>query len=237
MSTKTKSPADLKGENKKFSQKLEDFLRAKRMALIIAAIVLVAAVAVLAVVSGIRSSQLQASTLKIEQLTEDVSSWAAITDQASKTEAEKKLVANLNDVTKKWPHQFAAARAYSLLASIAESNKDWAGAENDWMAIYQHFPKTYLAPIALQNAAAAAEERGAPDAAIAHYQVLVDKYVGKTVGIPHALFTIGRLNEASKDYTAAISSYEKLLSLYADDDWTKLAKDRIIFLKAGGFAK
>ena len=99
------------------------------------------------------------------------------------------------------------------------------------MAIYEHFPKTYLAPIALQNAAVAAEERGAPDAAIAHYQAVVEKYTGKTVGIPHALFSIGRLSEASKDYAAAIASYEKLLSLYADDDWTKLAKDRIIILK------
>jgi TolA-binding protein len=123
------------------------------------------------------------------------------------------------------------------LARIAETDKDWAAAEKNWLSIYDHFPKTYLAPIALQNAAVAAEERGANDAAIAHYKLVIDKYSGKTVGIPHALFAVGRLSEESKDYPAAATSYAKLLSTYPDDDWTKLAKDRIIFLKTRGLSK
>lgn len=237
MATTTRTPADQKGEKKRFSQKLDEFLRSNRTLLIVVLAVLVAAVAFLAIFSSVRNAQINASTLRIEQLSNDFSSWAYNEDATGKAEAGKTLAADLEAVTKKWPGKFASARAYELLARIAEDGKDWATAEKDWMAIYENFPKTYLAPLALQNAAVAAEERGAPDAAIAHYQAVVDNYTGKTVGIPHALFSIGRLSESSKDYAAAVASYEKLLSLYADDDWTKLAKDRIIFLKAQGLSK
>lgn len=237
MATTVRTPAVEKGEKKRFSQKLDDFLRAQRTVLIVVLAVIVAAVAFLAIYSAVRNSRINSSTQRIEQLASDFSSWAYNEDAVKKAEAGKSLTSSLEEVTKKWPRQFAAARAYGLLARIAEEGKDWTTAEKNWMAVYEHFPKIYLAPIALQNAAVAAEERGAADAAIAHYQTVVEKYSGKTVGVPHALFSIGRLAESTKDYASAIASYEKLLSLYADDDWTKLAKDRIIFLKAQGLGK
>jgi tetratricopeptide (TPR) repeat protein len=237
MNTATRAPKDQKGEKKRFSEKLDEFIRAKRVVILAAFAVIIVAVLALAVYSAVSTSQANASTLQVEKLSGDFTAWASIEDAAKKAEAEKTLTSELNAMTRKWPGQFASARAYSILARMAEMNKDWNQSEKDWLAVYEHFPKTYLAPIALQNAAVAAEERGANDVAVKYYQTLVDKYSGKAVGIPHALFAIGRLSEDSKDFAAAITSYEKLVASYPDDDWTKLAKDRIIALKAHGNAK
>jgi tetratricopeptide (TPR) repeat protein len=232
-----KKPAKRDGEKKSFSEKLSDFLRANRVTLFVILGAVLVAVASVAIVSGVKSSQANASSSRIDALSADLSTWSSEQDAAKKAELEKLLVSNLTEVTTKWPRQFAAARAYSLLARIAEQNKDWTSAEKDWMAVADKFSSTYLAPIALQNAAVAAEERGANDIAIAHYKAFTEKYKGKSVGLPHAYFSMGRLAEDSKDYASALTSYEKLVSTYPDDDWTKLAKDRIIFLKASGFGK
>lgn len=232
-----KKPVIKNGEKKTFSEKLSDFLRANRILLLSILGALVLGIAAVAIVTGITNAQANSSSERIEALTQDLGTWASEQDPNKKAEAEKLLVASLTEVTTKWPRQFAAARAYSLLARIAEQNKDWTSAEKDWMAVADKFPSTYLAPIALQNAAVAAEERGANDAALAHYKAFTDKYVGKSVGIPHAYFSMGRIAEDSKDYASALVSYEKLASIYPDDDWTKLAKDRIIFLKATNTGK
>jgi tetratricopeptide (TPR) repeat protein len=237
MNTTTRAPKDQKGEKKKFSEKLDGFIRGQRVVILSVFAVIVAAVIVLAVYSAVTSTQATASTLKVEQLSSDFSAWASLEDAAKKAEAEKSLTGGLEGLIKKWPKQFASARAYSILARMAEMNKDWSKSEQAWLSIYKGFPKTYLAPIALQNAAVAAEERGANDVAVKHYQLVVDKYTGKAVGVPHALFAIGRLSEDSKDFAAALASYEKLVASYPDDDWTKLAKDRIIALKAHGTGK
>ncbi len=224
-------------EEQSFAQKLADFIRAKRgifLGLLAAVIVIVAAVAVFSIVSN---AQAEASTTRVEALADDIATWSAEADSAKKAELETKILAGLTEVNAKWPRSFAAARALSLRARLFEEKKDWAASEKDWAEIASRFPKTFLAPIALQNAAIAAEERGANEAAAGYYKRVVDGYAGKTVGVPHAWFSLGRLAEGSKDYTAAIAHYEKLVASFPDDDWTKLAKDRILFLKSRGLAK
>jgi TolA-binding protein len=98
-------------------------------------------------------------------------------------------------------------------------------------------PNSYIAPVALQGAANAADEQGASDRATADYRKFVDRYSDKTIGIPHAYFAIGRLAEQSKDYAAANTAYQKIIATWPDGDWTKLATDRIISLKSQGLLK
>lgn len=224
-------------DKKGFNEKFEDFLRKNRLALLICGAVIIVAIAGLAIGSALNNASANASTQRLEKLSEDLTAWSSEQDPTKKAEAEKKLVAGLDEVAAKWPRSYAAAKSISMKARIAEGNKDWASAEKDWMLVASRFGKTYLGPLALQNAAAAAEERGAADQAIAHYKALVKDYAGKTVGIPHAYFSLGRLAEAAKDYAGASENYGKLVSSYPDDDWTKLAKDRIIFLKSQGLTK
>jgi tetratricopeptide (TPR) repeat protein len=122
-------------------------------------------------------------------------------------------------------------------AKIEESSKNWASAEKDWLAIAAAAPDSYLAPVALQGAAVAAEELSANDRAIAAYKKLIDKYGKASIGIPHAHFALGRMAEEAKDYASSLASYQKIVATWPDSDWTKLATDRIIFLKSHGLTK
>ncbi len=235
---KQKDLQSLKDTDKKtFGEKFEDFLRKYRTVIIIVLAVIAAAVIAIAVISQLRLSQAAASAKQLEKANSDYSTWYAETDATKKSAAEKTLAASLDEIIKKWPSQYAAARAISMKASIAQQNKDWKSAETDWELIASRFSRTYMAPIAIQNAAVAAEEAGNVDKAIEHYSSLIKKFSGKTVGIPHAYFSLGRLSEGKKDYKNAMDNYTKLVAAYPQDDWTKLAQDRIIYLKAQGLAK
>lgn len=236
---KTPSPATAgkNGEKLRFSEKLDLFLRKNRILLFVMLGVIVAALLVITGYSIIDGKRANAAAIEVEQLAEKINTWSSTEDQAKKAELGKPITEGLQAVVKAYPRQFAAARALTLLARMAEADKDWATGEKTWLTIYERFPKMYMAPIALQNAAVAAEERGAPDQAMAHYKLVVERYAGKTVGMAHSYFSLGRLAEDSKDYAQALAYYDKVVSGYPDDDWTKLAKDRIIALKAQGSGK
>ncbi len=232
-----RSPKAQAEEKKHISHHVADFLRKYRSILLGILVGVIVAVIVVAAWSGISSSTTKASTSAIEKIEDDVGTWQSEGDQAKKAELAKTLDASIDVLVAKWPHSFAAQRAHTIKARLAEDRKDWVGAEKEWLASAELLPNTYLAPVALQGAAAAAEERGSTEKATEYYKRLLDKYTGKTVGIPHAYFSLGRLYEEAKDYAAALTSYEKIVVAYPDDDWTKLAKDRILMLKSRGLAK
>lgn len=237
MKTSSPATADKNGEKLRFSEKLDLFLRKNRILLVVILGVLVAVLLVITGYSIVDGKRATAAAIKVEQLAEQITTWSNTEDKAKKAELAKPITEGLQAVVKAYPRQFAAARALTLLARMAESDKDWATGEKTWLTIYERFPKMYMAPIALQNAAVAAEERGAPDQAMAHYKLVVEKYAGKTVGIAHSYFSLGRLAEESKDYSQALTYYNKVVSDYPGDDWTKFAKDRIIAIKAQGSGK
>jgi tetratricopeptide (TPR) repeat protein len=231
------SPKAKAGEKKTPYMKFHDFLRKYRI--LVLGVFGAAMLALIGVAAGtmISDSAVKASTAAMEKLDSDYSNYESEQDKAKKADLEKALLGSIEEVMKKWPHRFAAQRAQSYRAKIEEAKKDWPSAEKDWLAIASSSPESYLAPVALQGAALAAEEQGAPDRAAANYKTLVDKYGDKTIGIPHAYFALGRLAEQSKDYAAAMTAYQKLVATWPEGDWTKLATDRIILLKSRGLSK
>lgn len=192
---------------------------------------------VLAVVTGVRDSAVKASTARLEKLDADFAAYSGEQDAAKKESFEKAFFASADEMIKRGPRLYAAQKASIYKAKIEESKKDWAAAEKDWLAIVEAVPDSYLAPVALQGAAVAAEELGSADRATADYKKLIDKYSATAIGIPHAYFALGRLAEQAKDYSAAMTAYQKIASTWPDDDWTKLATDRIISLKSRGLTK
>jgi len=231
------SPKRTAEEKKTFLQIVSDFIRANRVALlaILAGIVIVL-VSIL-VYTSVRGAVIRTSTTRIEKLQDDATAYETEQDQAKKAELETALIAGLDETAAKWPKLFAGQKAHALKAGILAAKKDWAGAEAEWLAAAASRPTSYLAPIALQEAAVAAEERGSPESAKALYERFLKEYPNAVSGIPHAHFALGRLSEDAKDYVAAIASYEKIVATYPDSDWTKLAKDRILFINSRGLAK
>ena len=224
-------------EKRSLSHRIAHFLGKSRKLLLAIAIVVLAAILVLSVITVIRSSADKASAMKVEELSNDANAWSAETDATKKADLEKKLNVGVAEVLAKYPGIVAAQQALAIKATIAESKKDWAEAEKDWIDAANRLPTSFLAPVSLRNAAVAAEEQGADDRAKAHYKALIDKYSGSAAGIAHAWFALGRIAEESKDYSAAVANYEKVVATWPSSDWTKLSKDRIISIKSRGLVK
>jgi tetratricopeptide (TPR) repeat protein len=214
-----------------------DFLRKYRLPVLIVFGLAVLAVLGVGIGTAIIDSAVTASTTRLEKLETDYQLYSNEQDTVKKADLEKALLVSVDAIVKKGPHLFAAQKALIYKAKIEETKNDWSSAEKDWLAIAAAVPNSYLAPIALQGAAVDAEELDANDRAIADYQKLIDKYGSKAIGIPHAYFALGRIAEQSKDYASALVSYQKIVSTWPDDDWTKLATDRIIFIKSHGLSK
>jgi tetratricopeptide (TPR) repeat protein len=237
MDSNVHAPKAKAAEKKTLYVKFSDFLRKYRV--IVLAIFGAALIALIGitVVTAISDAAVKASTSAMEKLDADYAAYSAEQDQSKKADLEKAFVVSADGVIKKWPTRFASLRAMTYKAKIDETKKEWAAAEKDWLAIVGAAPNSYIAPVALQGAANAADEQGANDRATADYRKLVDKYSDKAIGIPHAYFAIGRLAEQSKDYNAAATAYQKIIATWPDGDWTKLATDRIISLKSQGLSK
>jgi len=224
-------------EKKIFSEKLADFISAHRMLIIgigVAVVVAIAAVGVYTVVSGNIAS---ASGRAMDLADQKFQTWSQETDEQKKADAEKSLIADLDSIAKKWPRTLAAQRALLKKSTMLSQKKDYAEAEKAALDAFARNKKSYVAPVALQLAAVAAEEAGNTDTAIAHYTTLTKDYLKTSPVAPSALFNLGRLQEDKKDYKAALASYNQLVSSFGGSEWALLAKNRVIYLKAQGLAE
>jgi tetratricopeptide (TPR) repeat protein len=126
---------------------------------------------------------------------------------------------------------YAAGKAWALIANIHGEKKNWPAAEAAWALAAKTAKKTYLAPLALFNAGAAAEEQGKTSEAIEYYTSSLAS-TAEFPGAPRAQFAVGRLQESLGDTAAAIEAYRAVISRWSYDQvWTSLAHSRIIALE------
>jgi len=226
-----------KVEDKGFVQTLSDFIGKHKMVFIVAAGAVVAVLLFVGIFSIASNSIANSSARAMEQAREKITSYSEESDATKKADLEKALVADLDAVAKKWPRSFAAQEALYSEASLYASKKDWVNSEKSALAAATKLPKTYLAPLALEVAAVAAEEQAKPDVALETYGKIIVQYKEDSPNLPHAYFSIARLKEGKSDWKGALESYDKLVSSFPDSDWAKLAKDRQIFLQSKGYDK
>jgi len=128
---------------------------------------------------------------------------------------------------------YAGARGWTIIAQIYSGKEDWAKAEEAWRGAAKTGVKTYLAPAAFFNAAAAAENQGKIEEAIELLEKCVS-YKENFPSAPRAQFSIGRLNEQLGNIQAATAAYRAIL---ANEQWSKietwanLAQSRIIAIE------
>jgi len=233
---KTIKPVD-NTEEKNTVQKLSDFISKNRVIFLSIAGLVLAVLLFVGIYTVVSSSVANNSSRAMEQARTKIASWNTESEEAKKAELEKAILVDLDAVAKKWPKTFAAQQALFTKAGLYVVKKDWENAEKTSLEAANRLPKTYLAPIALESAAVAAEEQGKADVAFGYYTKIVTQYKEDTPNLAHAYFSLGRLNEAKSDWKAALENYNKVLANSADSDWAKLAKDRVIYLKAQGYDK
>jgi len=131
--------------------------------------------------------------------------------------------------------RYAGGRAWSMVGSIYGGMGAWADAEAAWLAAARATPRSYMAPIALFNAAVAAEEQGDRERAILHYTQSVAAPAG-FFAAPRAKFSIGRILESMGDYYAAVQAYRDVVSGWPHEVvWTNLARSRIIAIETSAW--
>ena len=127
---------------------------------------------------------------------------------------------------------YAAGKTWALIANIHGEKKNWPAAEAAWALAAKAAKKTYLAPLALFNAGAAAEEQGKAEEAVEYY---FSSLAAATdfPGAARAQFAIGRLQESLGNTAAAVEAYRTVISGWSYDQiWSSLAHSRIIALEA-----
>jgi len=127
------------------------------------------------------------------------------------------------------------ARANMLCAELTYQQKKYEDAASYWSAAASKSKKTYIAPLAYYNMGASYEQMNKLDEAAANYKLAADN--ADFVLGTHAKFSYGRVLETQGKTAEAVAAYTELNDKSPDDTWAKLAKTRIIALKAEGKAE
>ena len=126
---------------------------------------------------------------------------------------------------------FLGGKAWSLAADIYAIRKDWEKAEEAYINAGSKGKNSYLGPLSLLNAAAAAEEQGKLEEALDYLRQSVSQKV-EFPAAPRAQFAIGRLNEALERYSDATDAYREILIKWPEmAEWQNLARNRIIAIE------
>jgi len=218
-----------------FAERLNDFMHANRKLFWAIGVAAVVAVVGFGVGSVAMSSIDAKSAVALESLDSGYEAWNAL-EPAERTGKGAALVAEADAIAAKYGKRYASARAVTIKALVLQADNDLPGAEKAYASIYDSYPKSHLAPVALANAAAIAEDRGDTDAAIA-YLLKAEAEYPAAPGVGRITLSIGRIYETTKRYDQAMETYARLVASGAESDWTKIAHDRIILLKSQGLAK
>lgn len=228
-------------------QSVSNFFQKSHMLLLIASIALTLGLVALVVTASVLSSSREKMTVLIEDLASEYealnidkneSMIKSIVKQAETDKAEtgqkntketqiKALLEKLTSLANK-KVIYVSARAWSLIATIYMDQKELDLAKKAWMSVIKVQSKSYLAPIALYNAASLLEEQGENQEALDLYTQCITKYKDTFPLAPRVFFAIGRVNEALNNKDAALSAYKKIVETWPNDSWTNYAQTRIL---------
>jgi tetratricopeptide (TPR) repeat protein len=226
-----------------FIDKLVNFIQRRRKILLISGIILIIVLVGLVVALEIRKYRLEKSAVMVESIEQQYEEWLTVKTEAEKENAESSAAAEADSLETEMVQQaetliadyngtYAAQKAADILAGIAFRKHDWEKAAELWAALAGKYTNSYLAPIALLNAAASWEEAGKPDKSVEALRTVLAQYSATFPYIPRVLFSMGRFAEKNETFEDAKTHYNRLIDEYPGSSWTKLARDRIIFLRA-----
>lgn len=223
----------MKKKNKnpqKAEEEVGTFVSKNRKPLLITVIVLAVAVIAVCVSIAVIEKNKVSGISKIDAI-----EYTLTKDSTSLSEDELMTRRNtaLTDLgpylTKK---SIVGVRANMLAADITMQKKDFGNSKTYWIAAAEDDKNAYTAPICWYNAGVCSEQLGDNESAAKQYQNAAD--AKDFMLVTHALFSVGRVKEATNEYTGAAAAYNKMVDKYPNDEWTKLARSRLISLKADG---
>jgi tetratricopeptide (TPR) repeat protein len=225
----SKAAQDKTNETVSLPQAVNNFLQKNRVLLITVFVALFAIIGAFFVFSVVIENRNKTAFEQIETTLNDWETARAASDKAGLAAKEDGYIASLKKIADSNKGSFGGARANMTIAEIYFSRKDWQNAQSYYLAAAKAAPKAYTAGLNYFNAGICADELGKSDEAISllNKAIALDNFAMQ----PRALFNVGRIEEQRSNVEAANAAYAKLAEKYPDDDWTLLAKSRMIALK------
>jgi tetratricopeptide (TPR) repeat protein len=217
-------------ENENIGEKINDFIKNHRKAIFITVGILLLMFVGLIAFLSISDALNRKATAEIDELYGRYDELTLINDEDFYTEDLDYLLADLKTFAEK-NRGFAGSKAWSIIGQIYAGRKEWGPAQDAWLSAAKTGNNTYLAPMALFNAAAAAEEQGNLEQAVELLkQCVAHKF--EFPAAPRAQFSIGRLYETLDDLEAAIEAYREVLIKWPEMPvWHNLARSRLAVLE------
>lgn len=217
-----------KAENQTSSSKLNSFLEKKKKGLLGLLIALIVCLAAYIVISAVNNNIKEKNLAEIEEISYTLTHDSASLDESELNARRIDAIDNLAVYAKKGG--IVGARANYLCAELTYQQKKYEDAATYYEATAKKAGKTYLAPVAYYNLGVCYEQLNKLEDAAANYKLAADSKSFALV--PHAKFSYARVIEASGNKAEAITAYTELYDAYPNDNWGKLAKTRLIALKA-----
>lgn len=239
----------LEKEDRDFAASVSAFLSANRKAMLAVlgtAVTAVIAVIVFFAVSEKMNAEAVSSVEKViydfeqfkgknkpaeenNELSEDTYGEEKIAGTSDAVTAEEdKTIEALKALLLKHSSSYAAFRANTAIAEIYFQRKNYTEALKFYETAAKSVKKGYPVGLAYFNAAACSDELGDNEKALSLYKKASE--VKAFPQVPRALFNIGRMYEALQKTDEAVTAYNKLLSVYPQNEWALLAKSRVIVL-------
>lgn len=222
-------------EKVKFVDRINSFMHANRKIFLFLVVAILVGVIGLGIFSAVSSNLVVKSTIALDSLEASYKNFIALED-AEKATLSAELISEADKITAKYRKHYAAVRASMVKAEVLSATLEFPAAEKAYAFLGETYPKSHLAPVALANAAAIAEDRGDTDLALS-YLTRIESTYPAAPGIGRITLSIGRIYEATKLHDKAFETYTRLVATGVESDWTKIAHDRIILLKSQGLVK
>jgi len=228
-----KGTAEPASKPAKFNEKLGFLILKRRKSILVFAIIILVVKFGLGIYMVFEN---KAKNNAAEQLEKLEASYLAIENNS---ELENKtmlasVIVEADKLIKAQKGRYPAIRAIVIKAEALYALGDIEGSEKAFADLAESYPRSHLAVVALFNAAVAAEERNELENALSYLLKAENKYFD-SAAIDRIRLATGRIYEKQKSYEKAMEVYLRLTATGTESDWTKIARDRIIFIKTQGF--
>ena len=220
-----------KNETVNLPGRIAAWIQRYRIVLLSTAGVLVTFLIVVGIIATIQSAKSEKAEEFLLSFEKSYGNWlnaAEAEKAAAATEIEEQFALLDEEYQGTWAHQ----RGLFLMGDYYYQQESWLDAAESYENLAAGYPRSYLAPVALFNAAASREQEGAREEALELYRRIGTDY-GSSPLAPRALFSVARITEET-DSTEAITAYTALIERFPSSSWTKLSRSRIIQLQIGG---
>ena len=216
MATKKIQKEEITAEQKLIGNVSDFFIKNRVVLFVIIAIIIVGIVAAIIAVGATNKAKANAQ-IKIaeleqryaEMLIDENPDWAGLSTDL------KAMVKG---------SAYPSVKAAYILGLVQHEQKDYAGAQATFEQAYNLNTKIYVAPLALVNAAACAEEQGNTAKALELYNKVASDYAESGVA-PKALFNVARIYYQQGNTQLAQASFAQVASYYPNSEYGKLAKN------------